>query len=439
MEKAAAGFLPFFDDIAFTVPELKKDPTLCIRCRSAGLLCGKPVCPILVKASEYSRRRGLLNSPVLDGTSPPGLFVGRYGWPKVRVGPLVTPELGDTLLYDSPELWVGKSIEEIVSYRTSLVRGTSRMGIEEANNPSPYLQDLQLLSISTTTAEAETTFRRPPRFHLTLSDEVPPYGPTAPVERFHLGTVKANPRMEKLASDIHAPARVAVEELYGNGIPVSRIERAFSAGVLGRQGKRRLVPTRWSITAVDDLVSKRNMEKVRELPELSEWWLYTLTALGNRWFVALLPGEWRYESIEAWYPRTLWNPMDGDIVMLGDWEGFDGRWRYAGMGGCYYAARVAVTEHLQRIRRQAGIVILREVHPGQIMPLGVWNVREHVRAALKGTPEKLPTYEALLERAGQFLSIPLPRWQRQSHWLREWRVQRRLESFDSSPGSGGSG
>ncbi|MCL4324869.1 MAG: hypothetical protein M1144_05355 [Candidatus Thermoplasmatota archaeon] len=347
----------------------------------------------------------------------------------MSVGPLVTPDLGDTLIYDSPEQWVGKDLQEIVGYRTSLIRGTSRMGVDEANNPPPYLEKLQLLSISTQTADAETTFRKTPKFRLTLSDETPPYGPSAPVEKFSLGNVKVNQHLEKLSSDIHAPARTAVSELYGTGLPVSRIERAFSAGVLGRQGRRKLVPTRWSITAVDDMLSKGNMEKVRSLPELSEWWLYSLTALGNRWFVALLPGAWRYESIEAWYPRTLWNPGGGEVLMLGDYEDFDGRWRYAGMGGCYYAARLAVTEHLLRIQRQAGVVILREIHPGQIMPLGVWNVREHVRAALQKTPERLPTFEALLARAGEYLAIPLPRWMRQSHWLREWKVQRRLEEF----------
>lgn len=429
MEKAAAPVFPGLEDIEYTVPELKNDPTLCLRCRSAALLCGKPVCPILVKVDEFTRRRSLLGQKTLYGTSPPGIFVGRFGWPKVRVGPLVTPQFGDTLLYDTPELWVGRPIEEIVGFRTALVRGTSRMSIESANNPSPLLERLQLLSISTTSATAETTFTRAPRFHLTLSDDVPPYGPTAPLENFHLEEVKVNQKMEKEASDVHAAARVAVTELYEGGLPVSRIERAFSAGVLGRQGNRRLVPTRWSITAVDDILSKGNMERVRYLQELSGWSLYTLTALGNRWAIMTLPGKWRYESIEAWFPNTLWNPVGAEVLMIGDHEGYDGRWRYAGMGGCYYAARLAVTEHLERLKRQAGVVILREIHPGQIMPLGVWNVREHVRHAFAQKPEVFPSFEALLSRVPSYLSIPLSRWMRQSHWLADWRNQRRLTDF----------
>jgi len=370
-----------------------------------------------------------MSQRVLPGSTPPGVFVGRFGWPKVRIGPLVTPERGDTLLYDSPELWVGRPLEEIVGFRTSLVRGTFRTHVDDANNPGRLLEDLQLLSLSTRSTEAEATFSRAPRFHLTLSDEVPPYGPTAPLEKFNLEEVKVDQRMEKESSDIHATATTAVVELYNQSLPVSRIERAFSAGTLGRKGHRRFVPTRWSITAVDDILSKSNLGRVRHLPEFSEWWLYKLTALGNRWFILIMPGYWRYESIEAWFPGTLWNPVGSDAMMIGDWEGHDGRTTYAGMGGCYYAARLAVSEHLERIQRQAGVVILRETHPGQVMPLGVWNVREHVRTTLQGNPERLGSVEEVHEKVKEFLAIPLPRWLQQSHWLAEWKVQKRLEEF----------
>ncbi|EQD64458.1 hypothetical protein B2A_01987, partial [mine drainage metagenome] len=30
---------------------------------------------------------------------------------------------------------------------------------------------------------------------------------------------------------------------------------------------------------------------------------YRLTALDNRWLILFLPGSWRYESIETWYPK----------------------------------------------------------------------------------------------------------------------------------------
>jgi hypothetical protein len=415
--------------LSWSVPGLEEDPTMCLRCRSAQLLCGKPVCPILVKYRAFERTLPMVPGVDLDGTSPPGLFVGRFGYPKVSVGPLLSPEHGSTELLDTPEQWVGRSVAEVVSFRTGLVRGTTPIRVTDAERSIPILEELQLLGIAAETVDSEAHFRRPPRGHLSLSDSTPPFGPSAPIEKMHLDVRRVDPNLDRLTSDVHANARVAVEELYHRGVRVSRIQRAFSIGTLGRRGRRRLVPTRWSITAVDDLLSKMNLERIRTLPELSELLLYRFTALDNRWVVALLPGAYRYESIEAWYPNTLWNPNPTQIVMIGDHEGFGGRTTYASIGGCYYAARLATSEALLRLGRQAGVVVLREVHPGEILPLGVWNVREHVRAALTGPPEKVASLSELVARIGETFAIPPPRWLTASALFHEARTQRRLDDW----------
>jgi DNA repair protein NreA len=402
---------------------------MCLRCRSAQLLCGKPICPILVKYRAFEKTLPMVNGLDLDGTSPPAVFVGRFGYPKVSVGPLLSPEHGSTELMDTPEEWVGRSVAEVVSFRTGLVRGTTPIRVTDAERPIPSLEDLQLLGIAGETVESEAHFRRPPRGHLSLSDSTPPFGPSAPIDTIRLDVRKVDPHLDRLTSDIHANARVAVEELYGRGVRVSRIQRAFSVGTLGRRGRRRLVPTRWSITAVDDLLSKMNLERIRTLPELSEILLHRFTALDNRWVVAFLPGAYRYESIEAWYPNTLWNPNPNRIVMIGDHESYRGRTTYASIGGCYYAARLATSEALLRLGRQAGVVVLREVHPGEILPLGVWNVREHVRAALTQPAEKVVSLSELSARIGESFAIPLARWLTSSALLHEARTQRRLDDW----------
>ena len=55
-----------------------------------------------------------LSLEILSGATPPSVFVGRYGYPKVKVGPMVPPLHGDTTILDKPEMWLGKSIEDIV-------------------------------------------------------------------------------------------------------------------------------------------------------------------------------------------------------------------------------------------------------------------------------------------------------------------------------------
>lgn len=417
------------ESLTWSVPGLREDPTLCLRCRSAQLLCGKPVCPILLKYRAFERTLPMVPGTELDGSSPPGLFVGRFGYPSVAAGPLLSPMHGSTELLDTPEEWVGRSVEEVVGFRTGLVRGTFRLRVTDAERPIRWLEELQLLGLADGSVESEATFRRPPRGHLSLSDSTAPFGPSAPIERVHLDVRRLDPHLDRLSSDVHANARVAVEELYARGVRVSRIQRAFSVGTLGQRGRRKLVPTRWSITAVDDLISKQNVARIRGLPELSEIVVHRLTALDNRWLIVLLPGAYRYESIEAWYPNTLWNPSPSQIVIMGDHEGYDGRTTYASIGGCYYAARLAVSEALLHEGRQAGIVVLREVHPGEILPLGVWNVREHVRAALRTAPERLATLAELSGRIRSTFAIPLDRWLRASAVLHEARTQRRLDAW----------
>ncbi len=419
--------------LSWSIPGLREDPTMCVRCRSAQMLCGKPVCPILLKYHAFERTLPLVGGHDLEGSSPPAVFVGRFGYPKVSFGPLLAPQHGSTELFDSPEDWVGRSVSEVVSFRLGLVRGTSPVRVTDAERPIRLLQDMQLLGIAGESAESEAHFRRPPRGHLALSDTAPPFGPSAPIERFRLDVRRVDPHLDRLASDTDANARIAVGELYERGVRVSRIQRAFSVGVLGRHGRRRLVPTRWSITAVDDLLSKKNLERIRLLPELSEIEVHRLTALDNRWLIVLLPGAYRYESIEAWYPNTLWNPDPTNLVVMGDHEGHDGRTTYASIGGCYYAARLATSEALLDRGRQAGVVVLREVHPGEILPLGVWNVREYVRAAMHRPAERLASLTELSRTIAATFAIPLPRWLAASAVLHEARTQRRLDDWIAPP------
>ena len=70
---------------------------------------------------EYlSKYANLFSSNEIQGSSPPSVFVGSYGYPKVGIGPMLPPIHGDTTLLDTPEKWLGKSLEEIVNYRLIL-------------------------------------------------------------------------------------------------------------------------------------------------------------------------------------------------------------------------------------------------------------------------------------------------------------------------------
>ena len=400
------------------------------------MLCGKISCPLLAKARAIATYGNLVSSEQIDGSTPPGVFVGRFGYPRVSVGPLIPPYHGDTTILDAPELWLGKTIQEIVDMRYSLVRGKTRVSIFDAQEPFGIVDRLQELTMSAAPAESEARFARKPGGPLTLSDEVQPFGPSAPLRSFQAWGVKADTRIEKAYYDRDLNAADAILTLHEDGVQVTRIQRALSMGMFGVGSRRRLVPTRWSITAVDSTISERLLDDIKHLPTIDDFRVHTFQYIDNRYIVMLMPEKWSYESIEAWFPGTAWNEGGNYPAMMGDHEGYQGRTTYASIGGCYYACRLAIAEHLLRERRQSSALVLREIHPGYILPVGVWNVRESVRAALSRKPVRFDNFNSALEFGLSRLSIPRRAWLQSSHMLREAFFQRRITSYFDAGASG---
>jgi hypothetical protein len=367
------------------------DGSLCVPCKGSKLLCGKSRCPLLVK--YYARQKSL---PLLDNLEP-----------KVLVGPMIPPVKGDTSVMDLPELWLGKSIDEIVDFRSMLVRGKHPVRVTDVETGGRIVDSTREIAMAEDPSDVDASFLKRPSGRLVLGDEVQPLGPSAPLKGLDISSLKIDQRIDKAYSDTDLLSREAVMGLYKEGIYLTKIQRAFSVGSFGLGKRRRFVPTRWSITAVDSMIGLELMRRTKEHPLINEYRVYESYELDNRWEVLMLPMAWMYELIEAWYPNTVWNPMGRGIMMISDSEGYNGRKEYAEIGGCYYAARLAVNELLNKERRQAAVTILREAHPGYILPVGVWNVRENVRK----------------------LDIGLKRWIRQSDVLRNALFQRRIDDY----------
>jgi hypothetical protein len=425
-EFAPAGTLP--SDLFIAPPGIP--PDLCLQCRGAKLLCGKPACPVLMRAYSAMRTRTLIgDSLTLEGSSPPAVFVGRTGYPKVAIGPLVPPSVGDTALLDTPEAWVGKGVQEIIDMRQQLVRGMHYVRVTDVEARDKMVEATRELALLARPTVVDAAFRKRPVGRVVLDDEVQPFGPSAPLAGVEVENTPFDARLEKKFYDTDQGARGAVGDLYRDGVLVSQLQRAFSVGAFGDQRRRRFVPTRWSITAVDSMLGEGLMDRTKHAPTIDDFRIFETYDLDTRWVVLFMPTAWRYELIEAWYPETTWNPFGSEIVIMGDAEFYGGRSTYASIGGCYYAARLAVNEALTREGRQAGVVIFRETHPGYVLPVGVWNVREHVRRAVAGTPRRYDSLEAALGRLKEVMAIPLERWIASSRVLTDLKVQRRLDAF----------
>ena len=193
----------------------------------------------------------------------------------------------------------------------------------------------------------------------------------------------------------------AVLRLYRSGTEISRIQRCFSVGMFGRE--RRLVPTKWSITATDDTISKSLVGNILDYPLLDSCRVFWFTHLGNSYAVVLWPRRWAFGFAEAWY-------SSGRPAFGSDFEDAGGFRGYPETAGAYFAARLAVAEYLDGRRRQAAAIVLREISPDYSIPVGVWQVREGVRSALRGRPEFPDSLIRAMDAACRRLTISKKEW-----------------------------
>lgn len=365
----------------------------------------------------------------VQGSSPPSVFVGRMGYPKVLVGPMLPPVFEDTSTYDTPELWSDYKVDDILHFRLSLVRGTTLVDVKDAKKETRTIQTLQEMAMANKPVDSDMVLKKDPSKAVHLNEHIPPFGPSGHMLKFSVsGNVSVDHRIEKAYYDRDLKANEAVIQLYNDGVHLSKIQRSFSVGSFGKA--RRLVPTRWSITAVDDITSKALVGNVKMQQEIGEYLVYVRKIHMNTFVTIVIPGSWSFEWIEAWFPNTTWNLLQyGDPEIMGDNEGYIGIDHYARVGGCYYSARLTAAEALTGLRRQGSVLMLREIYPGFNIPLGVWFVREQLRAMLKSSPYRFSSMEQALEFAMQNLTIPLHRWLPKSKILQDMRYQRKISEY----------
>ena len=365
----------------------------------------------------------------LAGATPPSVFVGRYGYPKVKVGPMVPPLHGDTTILDKPEMWLGKSIEEIINYRLSLVRGVSNIDIHHTSGK--YVESLQELAMTSKSVESEVTFEKTPIADIELKKDAgldtdsAPFGPVAPLKTFKTSSsLSVDKRLENVFYDKDLPAAEGIVNLYRGGVEVSRIHRVLSMGMLGFQKNRRLVPTRWSISATDDIISTSLIKEIETFPAIDLFKVHKHIHLGNYYSVILIPDDiWSFEMQEAWYDNN------GNLGVGIDFENANGLDHYPSIAGAYFAARLGVAEHLFKRRHKAAALILREIRPEYVTPVGAWQIREGIRKALDGKANQFDSFQKALSFACVNLSVSKSEWIRNSKIYKNIREQTRITDF----------
>ena len=389
----------------------------------------------LTYLKENSKR---FSKSEIAGASPPSVFVGHYGYPKVSIGPMVPDIHGNTSILDSPERWLGKTVQEILNFRLSLVRGSNSIKIHDLDNR--FILSLHELIMSSKPTEAELNFYHKPLFYQSListnnnlNTEFTPFGPQAEIKSFKISSssTSTNKKIEYLYSDAQIKATDAIIELYKNGIEVSQINKVLSLGMLGQKNKRHLVPTRWSISATDDILSSYLVRQIELYQSIDSFKVIKYNHFSNYYSIIFIPSQvWNFEMIEAWYDKN----NEKKFFLESDCEtatfGLD---HYPRIAGAYFAAKLAVLEYLTSKKRKCSILILREIRPEYIIPLGVWQIREGIRAALRSKKDNssnsFSDFKMALLYASNGMRVPLLNWLSHSEIYKNYGKKTLISDF----------
>ena len=359
----------------------------------------------------------------LDGSTPPSVFIGSWNYPKVYAGPMISPIQGDTAIMDTPECWIdnNKTQEDIIGYRLNLVRGKLTNKVTDLDNS--FVEKLQEISMASTSINSEAEFGSKPR-GLSFNEEHAPHGPSALIEKFDIESVKWDRELEKAFYDSDLKAADAVMHLHHQDVPFSSIQKAFSVGTMGIGKNRKMVPTRWSITACDSTIGDRLLREVRNYDIIETHRVYEYNSLNNYYAVLLLPQEWQFEWMEAFL-----HVLGREELIFSDYENNGGKKEYSRVGGCYYTSKMAVLEELASKKKQSAAIILREAYHGYI-PLGVFNVRENIRNAMNEPYKEFEDMKTALAYINSKLKLPLEKFIKNSDLLKEL-LQSRQTTLDS--------
>lgn len=351
--------------------------------------CDNFNCPFCIKSIARFKIKLQLNKKQFFGDSP-APFVGRFGYPNVNVGILNLPEIKeDAWLYDAPRFWASNQfqIPQIVEYRASLINSHSKAHVKSNEK---IMEISQEVAMAAKPVELEVLLKKQPILRMSADSVSAPIGPSGEIKA---AKITSNPKIpqkvEKVYSDKDLKAAEALQYLYKSGFDENFLSRILSVGVVGLKTNRKLVPTKWSITASDDILGKQLINEIKDCNQIDECQLHFGGYLGNYFAIMLFPEVWSYELFEM---------LAGHYDYTTDYESYEGRKKYVEeTAGGYYAARLPILEKLKEKIRQASVLALRFITEEYSIPLGVFVVREAVRKAMAEKPVAFASKELMID------------------------------------------
>jgi len=396
--------------------------------------CGKSNCPVCMKSIAAFKIKPFLKKESFYGSSP-APFVGRFGYPDVNVGILSPPEkTEDVWIYDAPRYWAEQdfNIGEIVNYRSALINSNFKTNIYSSGK---LLEVAQETGMASKPVEMEVELSKAPVFKLNLEPYVAPMGPRANLKRVEItSNTKIPGAVDKVVSDTDLKAVDAVQYLYSHDFDENYLTRLLSVGTLGIGKNRKLVPTRWSITATDDTIGKQLISQIKDHNNYAEYSCYFDGYLGNYFLILTFPDVWAFELFETYVPKNA--TASSKLLFTTDHEFYEGRKTYANnTAGGYYAARLPILEKLKQLKKQSSVIALRFITDEYTLPLGVWVVRSAARKSTDSTAINFASQDLLLNYVEDFVrkkfGCDVMQLLKKSELLKNIKTQKKLSAFTS--------
>jgi len=171
---------------------------------------------------------------------------------------------------------------KIVGFRSTLVRGEHRVHVNKFEESGKIIDRTRELALSVCPVDVELALKDRPHRRLVLDDQIQPLRSLRPHfgyagRKFKVGS----PNRKGIQG--HRPKKrrkrsrpFMIEECWFRGYSAH-----FSVGASVSNLEGSLVPTRWSITAVDSILSRDLMKEVRTFPEINEYQVYDSSYFGQ--------------------------------------------------------------------------------------------------------------------------------------------------------------
>ena len=340
--------------------------------------------------------------------SPPGIFVGsKLKYPSVNIGILSPPEeVQDSWIYNTEKFWseANYSIKQILSLRSALINSRFEANVLEARTSNKFIETSQEIGMASKPVDVEIELAKKPSIKLSFNNITSPLNIAAQLKKIKVTENISIPKIvDKTINYVDLEAGNAIDYLYSKDFDNQYITQLLSIGLLGLKNNRRVVPTKWAITAIDDTIAKKLIQELKTFNTIDNYQLFYGSYLGNYYVIMLFPDILEYELFETYLPRSSWNPSDKPKIST-DYEFYFGRKQYAqSTAGGYYAARLPIFERLKVIKRQASILALRFETPEYWAQLGVWVVRQAGRKTMNNKPLTFTSKEAMLDYAKKLI------------------------------------